>query len=294
MVGLSGTADQFTHQHVLRVVGVLVLVDEHVTEAAAVVLGNLGKRLEKRNGLTDEIVEVECVRRTQPLLIVAVDLGDQSRQLGRILIGCDNRLFRSDEFVLQVGDVSGEKPRGESFGVELEVLRDHRQQSTRIVGIVDREIRVQTGQERRLCSQDAHATGVERRYPHGVGTRSDKSCHTLAHLGRSLVGERDGQDLTGGDTPFGQQIGDATRQHCRLARAGARDDQQRRTGMDHGLALLRVETLEEGVRTRAMSPRAAPVVLGMSVVLTECWVRVHRMSTLPASTDTVVSASTCW
>lgn len=55
MVGLSGTADQFTHQHVLRVVGVLVLVDEHVTEAAAVVLGNLGKRLEKRNGLTDEI-----------------------------------------------------------------------------------------------------------------------------------------------------------------------------------------------------------------------------------------------
>ncbi|GAA3197349.1 hypothetical protein GCM10020255_100140 [Rhodococcus baikonurensis] len=64
--------------------------------------------------------------------------------------------------------------------------------------------------------------------------------------------------------------------------------------MDHGLALLRVETLEEGVRTRVVSPRAAPVVLGMSVVLTECWVRVHRLSTLPASTDTVVSASTCW
>ncbi len=59
--------------------------------------------------------------------------------------------------------------------------------------------------------------------------------------------------------PFGQQIGDATRQHCSLARAGSRDYQQRRTGMDHGLALLRVETLEEGVRTRVVSPpRAAP------------------------------------
>ena len=108
MVGLSGSADQFTHKHVLRMVGVLVLVDEHVTEAAAVVLGDLGKRLQKRNGLTDEIVEVECVRSTQPLLVVAVDLGDQSWQFGRILIGCDNRLFRPDEFVLQIGDVSGE------------------------------------------------------------------------------------------------------------------------------------------------------------------------------------------
>ena len=40
-------ADQLAHQRVLGVVGVLVLVDEHVAEAAAVVLGHLGEGLEQ-------------------------------------------------------------------------------------------------------------------------------------------------------------------------------------------------------------------------------------------------------
>ena len=37
------------------------------------------------------------------------------------------------------------------------------------------------------------------------------------------------------------------RQHARLARPGAGDDQQRPLGVQHGLALLRVERVEQGV-----------------------------------------------
>ena len=48
------------------------------------------------------------------------------------------------------------------------------------------------------------------------------------------------------DVAGGQQVGDAPGQHRRLAGPGAGDDQQRRALVQHGLALLRVEAVEEG------------------------------------------------
>lgn len=46
-------------------VGVLVLVDEDVAEPAPVVFGHLRVPLQQRDGLADEIVEVERIRRPQ-------------------------------------------------------------------------------------------------------------------------------------------------------------------------------------------------------------------------------------
>ncbi|WP_258957055.1 hypothetical protein [Rhodococcus globerulus] len=90
--------------------------------------------------------------------------------------------------------------------------------------------------------------------------------------------------------------------------------------MDHGFALLRVETLEKLVGTPAtllgrMTVLDRMTVLGPIVIvleetalrvktalpvktvspvktalLTDCWIHVHRLSTLPASTDKSVSA----
>ena len=47
---------------------------------------------------------------------------------------------------------------------------------------------------------------------------------------------------------FGEQVGDAAGQHPRLARAGARDDQQRAALVHDSRALLRVEPVEQGRR----------------------------------------------
>ena len=47
------------------------------------------------------------------------------------------------------------------------------------------------------------------------------------------------------DVAGGQQVGDPPGQHRRLAGPGAGDDQQRRALVQHGLALLRVEAVEE-------------------------------------------------
>jgi hypothetical protein len=51
-------ADQLAHQDVLRVVGVLVLVDQDVAEAASVVLGDVGEGLQQVDRGHDEVVEV--------------------------------------------------------------------------------------------------------------------------------------------------------------------------------------------------------------------------------------------
>jgi hypothetical protein len=50
------------HQHVLGVVGVLVLVDEHVAEAVAPPLARLLVGLQQQDDLADQVVEVQAAR----------------------------------------------------------------------------------------------------------------------------------------------------------------------------------------------------------------------------------------
>ena len=59
---LAGRSDQLLHEDVLRMVGVLVLVDQDMPEPAPVVLGDVGKELQQGDRRHDEVVEVERVR----------------------------------------------------------------------------------------------------------------------------------------------------------------------------------------------------------------------------------------
>ena len=89
---------------------------------------------------------------------------------------------------------------------------------------------------------------MERRHPHIPGPRADELGHPLAHLGSGLVGEGNGQHLTRANVARGQQVGDPTGQHRRLARAGTGHDQQRGTLVQDGAALLSVQPVEEFTR----------------------------------------------
>src|SRR6185437_1568937 len=65
------------------------------------------------------------------------------------------------------------------------------------------------------------------------------------HLLGCLVGERDRQDLMRVGLPGEDEKGDAVGQDARLARARARQDQERPLPMRHRLALGLVEALEQ-------------------------------------------------
>ncbi len=75
---------------------------------------------------------------------------------------------------------------------------------------------------------------------------AEEELDALAHLLGGLVGEGDGQQLAGAGATGLHEPGDAVREHARLARAGAREDQQRAVAVGDGVALGRVQALEKG------------------------------------------------
>ncbi|MGY3680304.1 hypothetical protein ACVWXU_003927 [Streptomyces sp. TE33382] len=167
-----------------------------------------------------------------------------------------------DQLVLQVGDLGRERLRRVALGIEVQIAADQGHQPLGVGGVVDRERRGEA-ELLRLAAQDPHARAVEGHDPHGVGARADELLDTLLHLARGLVGEGDREDLAGVHPALGEQMGDPVGQHPGLARAGPGDDEQRRTGVHHGGALLGVQPVEQrgGVDDR---PRGAVAVIAVA------------------------------
>ena len=237
-------ADQFTHQLVLGVVGVLVLVHEDVAELAAVVVRDFGELLEQEDGAANQVVKVEGVGGAQTLRVDGVDLRDGL--LVRVIArhaGCVR--FGADQLVLQRGDTVAHGFGGELLGVQVELFNDEAQQALRVGRIVDGEGGLQT-QGGGLTAQHAHAEAVESRNPHVLGARANQCLNTFTHFGGSLVGEGDGENLAGGRAVGCEQVGDAVGEHAGLAGAGARDNEQGRAGVQHGFFLAFVEPCGEG------------------------------------------------
>ena len=136
-------ADQFTHQLVLGVVGVLVLVHEDVAELAAVVVRDFGELLEQKDGAANQVVKVEGVGGAQTLRVDGVNLRDGL--LVRVIArhaGCVR--FGADQLVLQRGDTVAHGFGGELLGVQVELFNDEAQQALRVSRIVDGEGGLQT------------------------------------------------------------------------------------------------------------------------------------------------------
>ena len=82
MIGVPDDADvavlacELDDEFVLHGVRVLVLVDEHVLEPAAVVLEHVGVLAEEPGRDHQQVVEVHRAGLAQPLLILDVDVGD--------------------------------------------------------------------------------------------------------------------------------------------------------------------------------------------------------------------------
>ena len=255
-VGVRGRdADEFADQDILRVVGVLVLVDHDVPETTPVVLGDLRVALQYRHRLPDQIVEVQRVGGAQATLILGVHLGDDAGEVVGVRFQPGDGLFGRGQFVLQIGDRGGQQPGRITLDIDTHIAADHQQQATGIVGVVDREVGVQPGQQRGLVTQDPHAGGMEGRHPHIAGPGADQLRHPFAHLGGGLVGEGDGQDLPGTHVAGSQQVGDPPGEHRRLSRTRSGDDQQRSALVQHGLTLLGVQAVEQLGRARGWPDR---------------------------------------
>lgn len=254
--GVLGGAHEFPDERVLRVVGVLVLVDHDVPEAAPVVLGDVREGAQQVDRGHDQVVEVERVGLAQPRLVHRVSLGEG---LLESVGGLGREVLLVDQLVLQVRDLGAERLRRETLGIEVEVTADERHQTLGVGGVVDRERR---GEAERLAlaAQDADAGAVEGHHPHRVGARAHEGLDAFLHLARGLVREGDREDLAGVDIALAEQMRDPVGEHPGLAGAGTGHDEQRGAGVHHGRALVLVQSVQQGRRVHGGPGRAVAVV----------------------------------
>ena len=101
---------------------------------------------------------------------------------------------------------------------------------------------------------------MEGTHPHAAGAVGNKRCQTLAHLGRGLVGKRNGQDLPGLNAQVAEHMCDAEGQDAGLARAGTGKDQQRALGGQDRLALSGIQAIDIDERLGGLGCRSRGVV----------------------------------
>ena len=222
---------------VLRVVRVLVLVDEDVAERLLPFLLRLGEALEHVDREVEHVVEVDGVRGEELALVQLVDVGDrlvvEARDAARVL-------GRADQLVLRLRDLRVDAARREALRVALELLEALLREAQLVGAVVDREVRA-VAEARRLAAEDPAAGGVEGHHPAGARGRADEVLDALPHLGGGLVREGDREDLGRLRADRGEQVGDPAREHAGLARPRSRDHEHRPLGREDGLPLGRIE-----------------------------------------------------
>ena len=251
-------ARKLADQHILRMIGVLVFVDQNVTELVPVILGHVGVVAQQLHGAYDQIVEIDGVRHGETMLVFGIDdgiqfldvieIGDSVPSASRLEIRGIGGKLRSpaDELVLVVGDAAEDGTRRVALDIHVEFGGDDLDQTFGVGGIVDGESGLQT-EGLAVAAQDAHAGGVERGHPHALCDRADQRGKTLAHLGGRLIGEGDGEDLARPCAELAQDPCDPARQHPGLARSRACADEQRGAAVLHRFGLLLVQIAHEFV-----------------------------------------------
>ena len=241
---------------VLDVVGVLILVDANVAEALLVLVEHLGAGTQQLERAHEQVVEVHGVGGAQAALQLQVDL----RGLFVVgAVGGFEHVLGPDHGVFGRADLAANHVDGELLLLDAERLHNVAHHALGIVVIVNGEL-TGVAQQVGVLAQHAHAHGVEGAHPHAAGAVGDERRQTLAHLGRSLVGKRDCQDLPGLNAQITEHVRNAEGQDAGLTRAGAGKDQQRTLGGQDRLALGGVEAVDVDERLDGLGCRSRGVV----------------------------------
>ena len=232
----------------LRAVRVLVLVDEHVAIPVARDAPQFLVALEREGHAHQEVVEVERLVALEDLLVRLVRLRHLARgEVGRVL--AEHRGIH--QLVLGVADLRVHRGRLEVLRVEACVDERALHRRALVVGVVDDEVRVHAALHR-VTAKEHRAERMERAH-HQAATAGnvgrEHRLHALLHLARSLVGERERQDLPRRNAER-HQARHTTRDDARLAGARARDHEERTIHVRHRRALVVGQAFEELVRVQ--------------------------------------------
>ena len=150
-----------------------------------------------------------------------------------------------EHVVLGPADRAQDRGRPELAGRRQVLLgQDPLHQLLLVVRVVDHEPPVEPDRLA-VAAQHPRAQRVERPRLDVLAVLADERLDPLAELARGAVGERHGQDPPGLDGLDADQVRDPVGDDARLARARAREDQQRALGRGDGPRLLGVEAADD-------------------------------------------------
>ena len=178
-------------QQVLEVVGVLVLVDQHIAELPLIVGPDLLVLLQQLHGQQDDIVEVQGVGLPQAALVLDVGVGGL---LGAVIPRCRGnagKFLRRLLPVLGPADEIEEEPGRKGFLVQIEVPNHVLHHTLGIGGVVDREA-AGIAQPVDLPAENPAAGRVEGHGPDVGGSVAQHRRQTVLELVGGLIGEGNG------------------------------------------------------------------------------------------------------
>ena len=258
-------------------VGVLILVDQHILEAPLPVEAHLLLLLQQLYREEDQVVKVHGVGGKHPAHILAVDFADADAADIPALSGTVQIVPGADAAVLCPADLAQHGFWREHLVIQIHVLQDAFEQAQAVRRVIDGEAAGEA-QPLRVPPQNAHAGGVEGAGPDVIGLRPQHPFQPLFQFPRRLVGEGDGQDAPGGHRVQGrhapglfparqqnfqlsfigpgghfvavprpavfQEVCNAVNEHRGLAAARPGQNQQRPFRGQHRLPLHRVQSRE--------------------------------------------------
>ena len=232
---------------ILRDIGVLVLIDQHIAEAMLIGRENVGIVLEQRQIVQQQIPEIDRVHRREALLVEPVEVDRAA--IGEVADLRRRDFVRGEPAVFPALDDRVQYPRRPAPFVDMGGGEDLLHEAQLVVGIENREARFEPDRLG-MASEDAGGERMEGAEPYALGSLADHRLEALTHLARRLVGESDRQHLAGIGAAGREDVREPGGQYPRLAGAGAGQHQHRSVDRGDGLRLRLVQRSEIGLRLR--------------------------------------------
>ena len=236
---------ELEHDAVLGIVGVLILVHQHIAELRGILQTDVGMVLEQEEGMHQQVVEVHGIALPAALPITAVDVADGGhlRLHVRLLDGCIRGIgIGQYQVVLGIADAALHGARLVGLVVQLHFLDDALYQALGVRSVVDGEVGCEADG---LClhTENAREDGMEGTHPQVAGTLSHLAGDALLHLAGGLVGKGQRQDAPR-LVALLHQIGYLVGKHTRLSRSCTCNDQRRTFIIKHSLTLAAVQLIQ--------------------------------------------------
>ena len=242
------TLHQLVDNKVLGKVGVLVLVDQDISELVLIKFQHVGIVAEKDIGVEQQVVKVHSAGPGTTGPVGLVDIANERAfrpHVGLIQGGVGGISRGGHQRILGIGD-NGLHGRGPVyFIIEHHLLDDGLDEAAGVGLVIYREIAIEAD-ALGMGAQNAGKYRVESAHPQpGGGSSAYDGGNALLHLTSRLVGKREGQYLIRAVIARSQQIGYFVGQHTGLARPCTGNDQRGAFVVKDRFALLVVEFLQK-------------------------------------------------